>query len=147
MIEELYNKRKTQLQEKERTQNQDHWDLSLPGPVREMGAFHPIEQMIQKTLDVFSRLGYSTVSGPLIETDWYNFSALNIPRHHPARDDHDTFYLDSDHLLRTHTSPVQIRSLEKFQLPLAVVALGLCFEETPRCLSFSSFSSSRRFVY
>ena len=128
-IEEYYQNRKQTLKESEISQevSKDFLDLSLPGPGRIGGAFHPIEQIIQKTSSIFIHLGYKKVSGPLIETDWYNFSALNIPPDHPSRDNQDTFYLDSKHLLRTHTSPVQIRSLEKLNPPLAIIAPGAVF--------------------
>ena len=128
-IEEYYQNRKKTLKESEISQevSKDFLDLSLPGPTRVGGAFHPIEQIIQKTSSIFIHLGYKRVSGPLIETDWYNFSALNIPPDHPSRDNQDTFYLDSEHLLRTHTSPVQIRSLERLKPPLAIIAPGAVF--------------------
>ena len=128
-IEEYYQSRRKVLKESEISQEteKDFLDLSLPGPHRAGGSLHPIEQIIQKTSAVFVHLGYKKASGPLIETDWYNFSALNIPPDHPSRDNQDTFYLDSKHLLRTHTSPVQIRSLENLKPPLAVIAPGAVF--------------------
>ena len=101
--------------------------MSLPGAKRVQGAFHPIEKIIQKTVNIFTRLGYSQVSDRLIETDWYNFSALNIPKEHPSRDNQDTFYLGEDYLLRTHTSSVQIRSLEKWKPPMAIISPGPVF--------------------
>lgn len=128
-IEEYYQNRKKTLKESEISHevSKGFLDLSLPGPTHTGGAFHPIEQIIQKTSSIFTHLGYKKVSGPLIETDWYNFSALNIPPDHPSRDNQDTFYLDSEHLLRTHTSPVQIRSLERLKPPLAIIAPGAVF--------------------
>ena len=119
--------------------SQDSLDLSLPGPERVQGAFHPIEKMTEKTIGLFSQMGYTRVSGPLIETDWYNFSALNIPPDHPSREDHDTFYLDNNHLLRTHTSPVQIRSLERMKPPIAIVAPGPVFRRDEPDASHSPY--------
>ena len=128
-VENQYQKFQKILKQKQEDSlsEKDLLDITLPGPSNTRGAFHPLEKIIQKTTEIFSRLGYARVSGPLIETDWYNFSALNIPPDHPSRDNHDTFYLDSKHLLRTHTSPVQIRSLERLKPPLAVVAPGPVF--------------------
>ena len=128
-LESIFESKMKRLRSKERLKeiSKGFMDLTGPGPDREPGAFHPIEQMIQKTTRIFEKLGYILASGPLIETDWYNFSALNIPPEHPSRDIHDTFYLDRDRLLRTHTSPVQIRSLEKIKPPMAIAAPGLVF--------------------
>ncbi|WP_115332584.1 phenylalanine--tRNA ligase subunit alpha [Legionella busanensis] len=99
-------------------------DVTLTGRQNKYGATHPITQVRQQINDYFSRLGFDIVSGPEIETDYYNFEALNIPSHHPARAMHDTFYFDSGHLLRTHTSPVQIRTMEQRQPPLRLIAPG-----------------------
>ncbi len=121
---ELKNKNLKQLKSKISSST---LDITLPGWDKNLGALHPIEQMIQKTVRIFNRLGYTTVSGPLIESDWYNFSALNIPKEHVVRDNQDTFYVDSNHLLRTHTSPVQIRALELYKPPLAIIAPGPVF--------------------
>ena len=128
-IENQYTKQLTLKKEKEilETVSKDSFDLSLPGAKRVQGAFHPIEKIIQKTVNIFTRLGYSQVSDRLIETDWYNFSALNIPKEHPSRDNQDTFYLGEDYLLRTHTSSVQIRSLEKWKPPMAIISPGPVF--------------------
>ncbi|WP_131783232.1 phenylalanine--tRNA ligase subunit alpha [Legionella gresilensis] len=99
-------------------------DVTLAGRQNKYGASHPITQVRQQINDYFSRLGFDIVSGPEIETDYYNFEALNIPSHHPARAMHDTFYFGSGHLLRTHTSPVQIRTMEQRQPPLRLIAPG-----------------------
>src|SRR6202022_3195191 len=101
-------------------------DLSLPGVVHPSGSRHLIRQVFQEIEDIFVSIGFSVAEGPEIETPYYNFEALNIPEHHPVRDDMDTFYIDSPQspekkpapgqfLLRTHTSPVQIRTMEKRQ--------------------------------
>ena len=111
-------------------------DLSLPGPMAERGATHPINRVIDEIVDILARIGFSVRSGPMIESDHYNFSALNIPENHPARDMQDTFYLKSGGVLRTHTSPVQIRTMEAEKPPIRVLAPGGVF----RCDSDASHS-------
>jgi phenylalanyl-tRNA synthetase alpha chain len=108
----------------------DRIDLSLPGVIRPIGSHHLIRQVFQEIEDIFFSIGFSVVEGPEIETPYYNFEALNIPEHHPVRDDMDTFYLDLPRgapgplLLRTHTSPVQIHTMEKRQPPVRVIVPG-----------------------
>ncbi len=99
-------------------------DVTLPGRFRERGSLHPVTQIKQRINDYFIGLGFEIVDGPEIETDVYNFEALNIPADHPSRAMHDTFYLDEGLLLRTHTSPVQIRTMEKREPPLRLIAPG-----------------------
>jgi phenylalanyl-tRNA synthetase alpha chain len=105
-------------------------DLSFPGVIRPIGTRHLIRQVFQEIEDIFCSIGFSVVEGPEIETPYYNFEALNIPEHHPVRDDMDTFYLDLPKgavgplLLRTHTSPVQIHTMEKRQPPVRVIVPG-----------------------
>ncbi len=105
-------------------------DLSLPGVIRPVGSRHLIRQVFQEIEDIFFSIGFSVAEGPEIETPYYNFEALNIPEHHPVRDDMDTFYIDVPDdapgklLLRTHTSPVQIRTMEKREPPVRVIAPG-----------------------
>jgi phenylalanyl-tRNA synthetase alpha chain len=105
-------------------------DLSLPGVLRPIGSHHLIHQVFQQIEDIFFSIGFSVVEGPEIETPYYNFEALNIPEFHPVRDDMDTFYLDLPKgapqplLLRTHTSPMQIRTMEKRQPPVRVIVPG-----------------------
>jgi phenylalanyl-tRNA synthetase alpha chain len=105
-------------------------DLSLPGVIRTIGSHHLIRQVFQQIEDIFFSIGFSVVEGPEIETPYYNFEALNIPEFHPVRDDMDTFYLDLPKgapqplLLRTHTSPMQIRTMEKRQPPVRVIVPG-----------------------
>ena len=105
-------------------------DLSLPGVLRPIGSHHLIHQVLQQIEDIFFSIGFSVVEGPEIETPYYNFEALNIPEFHPVRDDMDTFYLDLPKgtaqplLLRTHTSPMQIRTMEKRQPPVRVIVPG-----------------------
>ena len=99
-------------------------DVTLNGRQTKIGSRHPIAQIKQRINDYFSRLGFDIVDGPEIETDFYNFTALNIPDHHPARAMHDTFYFGDGSLLRTHTSSVQIRTMEQRQPPLRLIAPG-----------------------
>lgn len=102
-------------------------DLTLPGPPRSLGATHPISKVIDEIVTILSRVGYSVRSGSWIESDRYNFTALNIPENHPARDMQDTFYIDENHVLRTHTSPVQIHTMENEKPPIRVLAPGGVF--------------------
>jgi phenylalanyl-tRNA synthetase alpha chain len=99
-------------------------DVTVPSSYVRPGHRHPLISTIEEIVDIFSGLGYRVSEGPEIETDYYNFTALNIPPHHPARDMQDTFYLEDGRLLRTHTSPVQIRYLESNPPPVRIVAPG-----------------------
>jgi len=101
-------------------------DVTLPGIRREIGSRHPVQIVMQEIEEIFRSMGYSVETGPEIETDYYNFEALNFPPDHPARDTQDTLFLagDGTHLLRTHTSPVQIRTMEKQKPPVRAVVLG-----------------------
>ena len=99
-------------------------DVTLPERGIKHGRIHPITRTLEEVKNIFKGLGYSIVEGPDIETDYYNFEALNIQKDHPARDMHDTFYISKDLLLRTHTSPVQVRVMEKEKPPLAVIVPG-----------------------
>ncbi len=107
-------------------------DLTLPGRTRYWGAAHPVLLFKERIEQIFSRMGFNIEDGPELETDYYNFEALNFPPHHPARDDWDTLYIDDTHLLRTHTSPVQIRVMEKKKPPIRMINPGKVFrKETP----------------
>ena len=101
-------------------------DITLPGRSFSMGSRHPISIVHNKIVTIFQRLGFSVAEGPEIEDDWHNFTALNLPENHPARDMQDTFYISQnpDWLLRTHTSSVQIREMEKGNLPLRIICPG-----------------------
>lgn len=99
-------------------------DVTLSGRNRETGSLHPVTQVKHRINEFFSRLGFDIVDGPEIETEHYNFEALNIPSHHPARAMHDTFYFGDGRLLRTHTSPVQIRTMEERKPPFRLIAPG-----------------------
>lgn len=102
-------------------------DISLPGIKPVVGNKHPLTLITQEIKEIFFGLGFETVTGPEIETEYYNFEALNTPEEHPARDEHDSFYITNKALLRTHTSPVQIRTMEKQKPPVRVIAPGRCF--------------------
>ena len=99
-------------------------DVSLPGRGQDAGGLHPVTRTMQRIEKLFSGLGFGVAQGPEIEDDYHNFEALNIPSHHPARAMHDTFYFDAQTLLRTHTSPVQVREMETTEPPLRLIAPG-----------------------
>jgi phenylalanyl-tRNA synthetase alpha chain len=102
-------------------------DLTLPGYRRPLGSIHPIMRVQREMEDIFLGLGFTIETGPEVETVYYNFDALNIPESHPSRDDWDTLYIDSQTVLRTHTSPVQIRAMQKYGAPLYIVIPGKCY--------------------
>jgi phenylalanyl-tRNA synthetase alpha chain len=99
-------------------------DVSLPGRVQQGGGVHPVTRTMARIEAIFSRVGYRVEVGPEIEDDYHNFEALNIPSHHPARAMHDTFYINPSTVLRTHTSPVQVRTMETQQPPIRVICPG-----------------------
>jgi len=99
-------------------------DISLPGRPATPGSLHPITRITREICDIFARMGFSIAEGPEVELDYYNFEALNVPKYHPARDMQDTFYLSDNIVLRTQTSPMQIRVMEKQAPPVAVIAPG-----------------------
>jgi len=99
-------------------------DITLPGRSIPAGKRHPLSIVMDEVVGIFTRMGFSVADGPEIETDYYNFEALNIPRDHPARDMQDTFYISEDIVLRTHTSPVQIRTMERQAPPIRIIAPG-----------------------
>ena len=99
-------------------------DVSLPGRKPEIGSLHPITLIMDQICDIFARLGFDIAEGPEVELDYYNFEALNIPKNHPARDMQDTFYISDNVVLRTHTSPIQVRIMEKLAPPVRVIAPG-----------------------
>ena len=102
-------------------------DISLPGTPHERGAHHPLTQMLDRSIEVFRRMGFALAKGPDIETEWHCFDALNTPADHPARNEQDTFYLPDGRLLRTHTSTVQIRTMESAPPPIRVIAPGAAY--------------------
>ena len=99
-------------------------DVTLPGHGQQRGGLHPVTHTLQRMTDIFSRLGYDIATGPEVEDDYYNFESLNFPPNHPARAMHDTFYFGDGRLLRTHTSPVQIREMMKKGAPIRIIAPG-----------------------
>jgi phenylalanyl-tRNA synthetase alpha chain len=106
---------------------EDDIDVSLPGRSPQAGSLHPVSQIQQEICDIFGRLGFDVAEGPEVESDYYNFEALNFPKNHPARDMQDTFFVSDDVVLRTHTSPLQIRIMEKTTPPVRVVMPGKVF--------------------
>ena len=99
-------------------------DISIPGTKSEVGSLHPLNSTLNKLIDIFKSMGFDVVDGPEIETDYYNFEALNVPQDHPARDMQDTFYLTENMLLRTQTSATQIRTMEKRKPPIRMICPG-----------------------
>jgi len=102
----------------------DFIDVSLPGRSAFPGSLHPVTQITRQICDIFTRMGFDIAEGPEIESDYYNFEALNIPKYHPARDMQDTFYVSDNIVLRTHTSPIQVRVMEKCRPPVKIIAPG-----------------------
>lgn len=114
-------------QEKERTLREEKIDVTLPGTRWERGRSHPLTLVMDEMIDVFRGMGFEIARGPDIEDDYHNFEALNIPQDHPARDMQDTFFVAHERLLRTHTSPVQIRTMENRQPPLQIIVPGAVY--------------------
>jgi len=125
-VEELLEEKKSVMQavERERSLKSQTVDISLPGVSLDRGARHPVIRVMGDILDIFRGMGFSVRQGPEVEKDYYNFEALNIPRDHPARDMQDTFYVEEEIVLRTHTSPVQIRAMENQDPPLRILSPG-----------------------
>ena len=110
--------------EREKKLKEERLDVTLPGRRVPPGFLHNVTRTLKEVVGIFERMGFAVVEGPEVETDFYNFEALNIPKEHPARDMQDTFYISEDILLRTHTSPVQIRVMESQAPPIQIVAPG-----------------------
>ena len=125
-LETLLDVRLSETREAERRQERARrrLDLTLPGRRPPLGTLHPLTRIQDEIVGVFMGLGFSVVEGPEVEDDYHNFEALNIPRDHPARDMQDTFYLSEDVLLRTHTSPVQVRTMQAQRPPVRIVVPG-----------------------
>ena len=125
-VQEALNDRKANLEDaKIRAQlASETIDVTLDGRNSARGTTHPVTRTLQRIESIFANAGYSVKTGPEIEDNHHNFDALNIPAHHPARAMHDTFYIDSDHVLRTHTSPVQVRTMENEAPPIYIVCPG-----------------------
>ncbi len=131
-LESVFEERLAAIREQERVarEGMDRLDVTLPGRAPVPGHRHPISQTMADIISVFRRLGFSVQGGPDVEKDYYNFEALNFPPEHPARDMQDTFYVESDAgdlVLRTHTSPIQIRTMEKMRPPVRIIAPGAVY--------------------
>lgn len=127
-LKNLVNEKISSYKESFENNNQIHseMDLTRPGETFELGSRHPINSVKNRIVDIFSRIGFTLSDGPEIEDDWHNFTALNLPEHHPARDMQDTFFIEQspDVVLRTHTSSVQIRYMEENQPPIRILSPG-----------------------
>ena len=128
-LEEAFERQKAKFDEAKLAARLDaEWvDLTIPAPGTRPGSLHPVTQIQNEIEDLFVSLGFMVLDGPEVETEYHNFDALNIPADHPARDAQDTFWLTDGNLLRTHTSPVQVRGMERFRPPLRMVAPGRVF--------------------
>lgn len=115
------------LREQKEAAALENIDITLPGEPAEIGAIHPLTQMLDRAISIFRRMGFALAEGPDVDTEWYCFDALNTPADHPARNEQDTFYLPDGRLLRTHTSTVQIRTMEKQPPPVRVIAPGAAY--------------------
>ena len=117
--------------EKESSLQREALDVTLPGNRRRIGHRHPLTIVRKEIEDIFISMGYTVEDGPEVESTYYNFDALNIPQTHPARDPRDTFYVAENMLLRTHTSPVQVRTMEKMQPPVRIICPGRVYRRDP----------------
>jgi len=129
LFENNFEETKTFLLSKQQEQSlsRETLDVTLPGVRRPLGRQHPISTVYDRLIDLFIGLGFTVVDGPHIETEYYNFEALNTPKHHSIRDEQDTFYITENIVLRTHMSPVQVRAMEKQKPPIRVIAPGKVF--------------------
>ncbi len=119
--------RETAIREAEDTAAVAHLDVTLPGSPVHIGALHPVTQLMDRAIHICRRMGFALATGPDVETEWHCFDALNTPPDHPARNEHDTFYFADGRLLRTHTSTVQIRTMEAVPPPVRIIAPGAAF--------------------
>jgi phenylalanyl-tRNA synthetase alpha chain len=120
----LFENKKTELTQEKESKDTGRFDVTLPGRKLWLGHKHPITQVMEEIVSIFVGMGFQEKLGPEIETEWYNYTALNFPEDHPARDQIACFYLDKDHMLRSHTSPVQIRVMERQKPPVRIIAPG-----------------------
>jgi len=125
-LQDVLNARKANLESAalEAKLAEETIDVTLPGRGQSLGGLHPVTKTLQRIEEFFARIGYSVAEGPEIEDDYHNFEALNIPSHHPARAMHDTFYFNANTLLRTHTSGVQVRTMESSEPPIRIICPG-----------------------
>ncbi len=132
-LESALDSRRMELQQQRRRAETGRLDVTLPGRTKRIGRLHPVTQTLREMLDIFVSMGFSVIEGPEVELDYYNFQALRIPEDHPARDMQDTLYVDLPKdggyplVLRTHTSPNQVRFMEQHQPPIRVVVPGRCY--------------------
>ncbi len=125
-IEDFFDRRFEEIKEEKKNLVllKERVDITLPGRGIRLGGEHPVTQVMEEIVSIFERMGFDVAEGPEVELDYYNFEALNIPKDHPARDMQDTFYISDEVVLRTHTSPVQIRVMEKQKPPVKIIAPG-----------------------
>lgn len=126
-LQAVLDRRKAELASASAALGKAAFDCTLPGNWRALGSRHPVSQIIERTTRIFRSMGFTVADGPDVETEWYNFDALNTPADHPSRDTQDTFYFSTGELLRTQTSPVQIRVMEKQKPPVRIIAPGRCY--------------------
>ena len=126
-LSQQLDERKSTLAVVAKAAEQKQFDVTLPGAWCKLGTRHPVTQVIEESIRIFSMLGFTVADGPDIETEYHNFDALNTPADHPSRDTQDTFWLDTKTLLRTQTSPVQIRVMESRTPPVRIIAPGRCY--------------------
>ncbi len=126
LIEEKISEKKNQLEELKLKEGfeLEKLDVTMPGKKKNLGSRHPISKVDERLKEIFMGMGFSVVEGPEVELDYYNFEALNIPKNHPARDTQDTFYINEDVVLRSQTSPVQVRVMEKTKPPIRIISPG-----------------------
>lgn len=136
---ELSQKLNSQL-DKFKSKSKTKFELLLPGNIPHVGYVHPLSKTFDEIITFFTNFGFTVATGPEIEYDWYNFEALNIPKDHPARDMFSSFYIKEDLLLRSHTSPVQIRVMEKQKPPVKIICPG-------RCYRYDAFDASHSPVF
>src|SRR5918992_546379 len=148
LFEEQIEERFNQIRErgKEKALEDERIDVTLPGARWERGRVHSLTLVMDEIIDVFRGMGFEIARGPDIEDDYHNFEALNIPKDHPARDMQDTFFVSSGHLLRTHTSPVQIRTMETHKPPLQVIVPGAVYRHDDDATHSPMFHQVEGFV-
>ncbi|MBO8129461.1 MAG: phenylalanine--tRNA ligase subunit alpha [Peptococcaceae bacterium] len=156
-IEDAITARADELKERQKEERlqREHIDVTLPGDRQNLGHIHPLSQIRREIEDIFLGLGYQVVEGPEVESDYYNFQALNFPKGHPARDMQDTFLINDDLLLRTHTSPVQVRTFEKTapSVPVKIIAPGKVYRRdddathSPMFTQVEGFAVDKRITF
>jgi phenylalanyl-tRNA synthetase alpha chain len=138
LLNGLYEGAKEKIENKEE-ENSNQFDPTLPGKANRIGSRHPISIVLKQMTDIFLRMGFTISEGPEIEDDWHNFSALNFPKNHPARDMQDTFFIEKDISLRTHTSSVQVRVMEQEDPPIRTISPGRVYRNEAISARSNSF--------